>query len=248
VRDEADFDARRAAEPRFVRVTGEGHGMLLEPWRANSSTLAIAGVWAPRERLSAIALDLRRVAGSLQWSQVLSPLAAAADTVEYRAAGFEVMERIVAYTHALGRRARSPGHGVPVRPAVPADACRIAALDAEAFSEPWRYGEEDIRDMLERDLVLVVRGADAVEGYAAASRRGSTVSLTRIAVARSARRRGVGSALMAHVISWASSTGALGLSLCTQGSNEASRALYSSMGMREHDEELFMLRADALDV
>lgn len=248
VRDRAEFDACRAAAPHLMRVTDRGEGALLTPWRLEGDTLAIAGLWSARDRLAAIAHDLRRVAGSFGWARVFSPLVGPGEADAYRAGGFEHLEHIVAYTRALERREAGPPDTGPVRCAVAEDVCGIAAVDLGAFEEPWRLGVADVERLLASDHVVVAEGACGIQGYAAASLRGSTVSLGRIAVARPARRHGVASALLSHVVAWASSTGALGLSLCTQASNEGSRAFYASAGMREHDTELLMLRADALGV
>jgi len=65
--------------------------------------------------------------------------------------------------------------------------------------------------------------------------RGAGV-LVRLAVARGARRCGVGSALLADAARYVERAGAITLTLCTQETNEASRALYARAGMTEVEE------------
>jgi ribosomal-protein-alanine N-acetyltransferase len=86
---------------------------------------------------------------------------------------------------------------VPIRPATPADAGPLAALEAACFDTPWKAAPiaEEIANP--EALVLIAEDDPPPLGYAAFRRLATEGERRRIAVAPAARRRGLAAALLA---------------------------------------------------
>ncbi|TLM92968.1 MAG: GNAT family N-acetyltransferase, partial [Actinobacteria bacterium] len=81
--------------------------------------------------------------------------------------------------------------------------------------------------------------------YATCGAHGATATLGRLAVSPEARGRGIGAALVAEAARWSAGVGCETLSLCTQSTNEASRALYARLGFVEASERYVLGTRDA---
>ena len=129
--------------------------------------------------------------------------------------------------------------GVVLAEATPADAAAVAELDAECFEEFWRYGADELAELLSRERCTLAETADGeVIGYTLATVSRGAAVLSRLCTAPRARRLGVGAALLSDVGRWCRQTGASTIALCTQEENAASRALYASAGLVEIDRAL----------
>lgn len=84
-----------------------------------------------------------------------------------------------------------------IRKAVEADILQIAVIEAESFSDPWT--ESSLRSQLSQAFVIFLAAADEngkILGYIIGSQDGESAFIDNIAAADSARRQGVGTALM----------------------------------------------------
>lgn len=130
-----------------------------------------------------------------------------------------------------------------LRPATGGDLDAIEALEQVTFtSDAWS------REMLaaeltgpHRDYLVAVDESDAVVGYAGllAPRGGGQGDIQTIAVAHSARRRGIGAALLDALLEEARARGAHEVFLEVRADNPGAEALYTSrgfirIGVREH--------------
>jgi ribosomal-protein-alanine N-acetyltransferase len=79
---------------------------------------------------------------------------------------------------------------------------------------------------------FVAEGNEEIFGFAVASRAGQTAELESVAVAPSARRRGIGKKLCQQVMDW-SRSGASELELEVRVSSDGALALYRSLGFVE---------------
>jgi [ribosomal protein S18]-alanine N-acetyltransferase len=110
----------------------------------------------------------------------------------------------------------------------------VAALEAECFTNPWT------RDMLAAELarnrfarVYVVRVADTpVAAFCACWIVVDELHINTIAVAFPHRRKGLGLALMRHILQDVAGEGIRRATLEVRRSNEAARRLYASLGFR----------------
>jgi ribosomal-protein-alanine N-acetyltransferase len=234
--DSADqFSAYRDAGQWRVRVANKGEAAVLGVWRSHLDVLAMRGVWCSARHVEAFAEDARQVARELGLAHVLSPLLPVDLLGPYRRSGLELAERVVAMQgHPEGVLAADPPMGVTFRPGEAADLTALAELDAAAFDEFWRYGLAELADYATHERLVVAEAGDGeVIGYTLATMSRGAASLGRLAVAPRARRHGVARALVADVARWATKTGAITVSLCTQEGNAAARRLYAEAGFSE---------------
>ena len=122
-----------------------------------------------------------------------------------------------------------------IRPAEDRDVPKIAALESACFSDPW--SEASAAGTLHSPLgyVLIAEQPDGEGnalplGYLIASVFEDEGELLRIAAAPSARRRGVGEALLGHML--ADRPGVHTWRLDVRTKNAAAIALYEKFGFR----------------
>jgi len=113
----------------------------------------------------------------------------------------------------------------------PADLDAILALDEVCFHRPWTRAEyeRELQDPA-RSFLYVVRVDGTVVGYCSFWRIFDEIHLNNFAVHPSMRRRGVGRALLAHVLDVAAADGAPRATLEVRASNAAALALYEGSG------------------
>jgi ribosomal-protein-alanine N-acetyltransferase len=116
--------------------------------------------------------------------------------------------------------------------AIEADLDAIVALEADAFTNPWS------RDTLVWELrhsdvtrLYVLRGDEgAVAAFCSCWVIFDELHLNTVAVAIAARRQGLATALLEHVISDAQSSGAVRATLEVRASNTPALGLYTRLG------------------
>jgi ribosomal-protein-alanine N-acetyltransferase len=121
---------------------------------------------------------------------------------------------------------------VRLAPATPADAPSMAATHAKSF-EADSWSADDIAALLASPgafATLVRDNADTVQAFALARVAADEAELLTLAVAPSARRRGLGSALVEAVAGAAAAGGARRLFLEVAADNTAALALYRRAG------------------
>lgn len=231
----------RAAGPWRVRIAEPGDATIVARWRQHLDLLWIRGLWAPPQRIGGWLAELGRVAGVSGLSRVVSPLLTVPQLAPYLDAGLEIGDLIVALQAAPALvRPIPPPDGVTLREGTVHDLSEALVVDAESFAEFWRYGRPELAEAAEHGRFVVAESEGKVVGYTLCTVGRASAVLSRIAVAPSARRSGIASALLARVASDVRRTGATAITLCTQESNEASRALYRSVGFVEVDERYAM--------
>jgi ribosomal-protein-alanine N-acetyltransferase len=115
------------------------------------------------------------------------------------------------------------------------DLDRVAALEAECFTNPWT------RSMLEREIkgsnsarVYVLRAPDrAVAAFCTCWLIVDELHINTIAVDPAMRRAGLATVLMDYVMRDAARSGALRATLEVRASNEPARRLYARLGFVE---------------
>lgn len=135
----------------------------------------------------------------------------------------------------------------------------VAALEADAFTNPWT------RDMLERELrqsevarVYVLRlPGQPVAAFCTCWVIYDELHINTIAVDRSRRRQGLATALMRYVLEDAARGGAVRATLEVRRSNDAAQQLYQRLGFKvsavrhryytQPEEDALILWLDRLD-
>ena len=122
----------------------------------------------------------------------------------------------------------APPPGVRLEPA--RDSEVLARLQAEAFGDPLEATRAFVAPTVGvLDHVVAVRGKQPV-GCAVGVRAGPAVGVYGVAVAASARRRGVGAALTAEVLRRAQ---AAGCDLAHLNPSDLGRSVYAALGFRD---------------
>ena len=122
--------------------------------------LAMRGVWCSERHVSAFARDAADVSDGAWFRRVLSPLLPVDLLGGYRHVGMHDLAPIVAIQ---GTPDHMPVADVPPgvdaatrRP--PQTPWRVARLDAECFEEFWRYGADELAELLSRERCIARRG------------------------------------------------------------------------------------------
>ncbi|HSR40962.1 MAG TPA: ribosomal protein S18-alanine N-acetyltransferase [Longimicrobiales bacterium] len=125
-----------------------------------------------------------------------------------------------------------PGPGdLRIRPMEHGDVARVAELEAEAFSNPWK--PRTFRRLLERpgpELWVAELPGAGVVGYFVLWAVEGEGELANLAVDTEHRRRGIGSALLDRVLERARAGGVRSLFLEVRVSNEEAVRLYERRG------------------
>jgi len=248
------FSAYHAAAPWKVRVSENGAACVLGEWRDHLDVLAMRGVWCADGLVPTVCADACEVAREHGFARLLSPLLPVSLLDGYLRAGMDVYQRVVAMQGIPARIGSDPGAAVgasDVRLDVARadDVSEIAELDAACFDPFWRYGVTELDELTRTERAVVARsGSGQLIGYTLATVSRGAATLGRLAVDPQVRRRGVGRLLVADVATWAAEAGAFTLGLCTQEENVASRALYSSAGLREIEDRYALAIGDVRDV
>lgn len=240
-----EFVAFHAAAPWRVRINESGEAMVVAAWRAHMDLLAIRGLWAPRIRTEPLIGEVAAIARAHGFDRVLSPLLSESTVQPYLESGMCVAERIVAlqgFSAEIGIGAAAPG--ITVRAATADDVAAIESIDVQCFDEFWRYGLPEIAETLRGHTTVVCDEDETPLGYATCTVQGGTAMLARLAVAPAARHRGAGRLLLAEAAAWATRREVFAFTLCTQESNSASRALYTSAGMYELPERYVLAQRE----
>jgi len=119
---------------------------------------------------------------------------------------------------------------VILRPAVPADVPRLAALQAAGFELPWSPEALDATLAGEGVLAFAAEVEGAIEGFVVARVAAGEAEILTIAVDPARRRTGLGERLAAAVIEAAQSAGADVVFLEVAVDNPAAIALYEKLG------------------
>jgi len=120
-----------------------------------------------------------------------------------------------------------------IRPARPADAGRLAAIDAEVSFSPWSERQFAIvcsSTSGYRETALVVDEDDTLHGFVVLSQVLDEGAIHNIAVPRAQQRRGLGGLLLESAVTKLQAAGARLCLLEVRRSNKAARRLYESNG------------------
>ena len=136
----------------------------------------------------------------------------------------------------------SPSTVLTIRACVPQDLERIASIERASFSDPWTFETFSATLALRHLRFLVAEesgrsggagdggAAPTVVGYVVALMMADEGEIADLAVAPSARRRGIARSLLERTMAVAMEAGVRALYLEVRESNTAAQALYQSLG------------------
>lgn len=156
-----------------------------------------------------------------------------------RQMGFQIHQEIIVLQRDLPAsiEVTSPTEGVSIRPMVAADMDRIANIDAACFEALWVYSVNTLKLAFEQSsIALIAEMASLPVGYLLGTVIANTAHLARIAVKPEVTRHHIASRLIQHMFRTVSAMNIPNVTLNTQSDNQASLALYDTMGFRKTGE------------
>jgi ribosomal-protein-alanine N-acetyltransferase len=159
--------------------------------------------------------------------------------------GFHYVEEIVTL--------RRPGLALPpevplpveIRPAEDDDIKAITRVDQAAFTPPWQLTLSELRQAQRvAAMTTVAVKAGEIVGYQLSTLYFDGSHLARLAVAPTAQRMGIGSALLTDTLRRFSRRGVTSMTVNTQASNTRSQRLYADFGFVRNGYDLPVWMAD----
>ena len=190
--------------------------------------IAVEAVWRllwPLAREALIKQGLPAVAG-LSLEAWTSPL--------FISAGFQHTHDVVVLNRPPGLSTPAPTDNVAqVRLARSEDFGLISALDAEAFELPWRLSPAMVRLAISQaECLSVAEREGQIVGYQLTTPSRGGAHLARVAVSPAHQGRGIGAALVSHLIDYYNRRGGCEITVNTQHNNRASLAVYQKLGFQ----------------
>lgn len=146
--------------------------------------------------------------------------------------GFELKQKIVLLELKSGNLpAFSVPHGICIRPMQDADMSVVAQVDLAAFGQFWHNTENALqRARLQCASATVAEDDSGVIGYQLSTKNPLGAHLARLGVQPEVQGKGVGSALVSHLVQSFGASQLGRLSVNTQADNSASLSLYKKLG------------------
>lgn len=229
-----DFEAFWREAPWRVQVSEAGDAAVVERWRQHMGLLAIKGLWCAERDMSSILTDLRSLARTQGFDDVLSPIVPDTLLAPYEAAGMHVVR--CAVTMRVKRPTERNGElptGVGLRRAGVEDLDALLAVDAASFEPFWCYDAPSLSALLATHRAVAATSGDGLIGYTLCTVDRDEGMLGRLAVVPGERGRGTGAALLDDALGYCVRAGVRGVTLYTQEENRISRALYDGRGFRQ---------------
>lgn len=185
----------------------------------------------------------------LGFREAITAAIAPNEAAGFFAAGFTITEHLhlLERTITIGDRdAVAIPAGIQLRRGYKRDIPELLHVDGRSFGEFWRLdaaGIQDARTATAYARFRVAQRGDTLVGYAITGRQGRVGYLQRLAVDPTARRTGVGSALVLDGARWLARRHARTVLVNTQETNETALALYESLQFRRKPEGLHVLSA-----
>lgn len=150
--------------------------------------------------------------------------------------GFREIDQVITYLR--GQRPLAAPSDIDrssLRPAGPAEANTVLALNAAAFSPIWRYDDATTLSwLLTSEHAIVAEQDNEAAGFCLTAHPTGDgyAQLIRIGVHPDWQGHGIGRRLVSDAIRYSHQIGTLGVALNTQRSNATSRHVYESLGFR----------------
>jgi ribosomal-protein-alanine N-acetyltransferase len=162
-----------------------------------------------------------------------------------KGSGFADSGRVITYSLAPSRAELRSEADVRVVSMRQSDLASVERLDHAAFDPPWRMDSDALRETRRRSILAAVSlHKNRIAGYLMATPTSQGVHLTRLAVRPELQGRGIGRALIGHLVEHVRRRGAPRITVNTQSDNDRSHRLYRSLGFAESGESHPVFRFD----
>ena len=159
--------------------------------------------------------------------------------------GFVKRGRVIAYIQRTSRvQPENPIAGT-IGTMNESDLPEVEQVDHAAFSPPWQMDSDALRATRKRSQsAFVLRLENRIAGYLMAGVVPHGIHITRVAVRPEDQNKGVGRALVIHLLNYFYRQGAPKITVNTQIENRRSQQLYRSLGFLEMGESYPVFRYD----
>jgi ribosomal protein S18 acetylase RimI-like enzyme len=227
---------------RLSTVTWGPDRFRVGPWHAEDG---VAYVAVPPQVRPPSASGIRELIRHLTESGYRTVLTAALreqDLGSFLDAGFRERERLEVLGHDL-RSIPIPSSRFQLRRPRPGERSSVLAIDTTAFEHGWRLDRDGLAEAIAATARTRFRVALAQGpiGYAICGRAEDIGYLQRLAVAPSAQRSGIATALVSDALDWLLRRGARRCLVNTQRSNVAALSLYERCGFVREPSQLVVL-------
>lgn len=149
-----------------------------------------------------------------------------------RKSSFQHINDIVVMKRKPSNTDWPPGpNGISIQWMREEDLGRVYEIDQAAFAPMWRISPEDVHAaFLTGDVATVAADGEKIVGYQISTANVRGAALMRIAVLPDHQGRGVGAALLNHLLQAAAAWGDLSIAVNTQKTNKRSIRLYKKFG------------------
>jgi ribosomal protein S18 acetylase RimI-like enzyme len=185
----------------------------------------------------------------LGFREAITAAIAPNESAGFFAAGFTITEHLHLLERSVGPADRGTvtiPAGIELRRGTKRDIPELLEVDSRCFGAFWRLdaaGVQDARPATAYARFRVAVRDETLVGYAITGRQGRVGYLQRLAVDPSARRTGLGTALVLDGVRWLARRHARSELVNTQESNTTALALYESLQFRLKPEGLQVLSA-----
>ena len=119
-----------------------------------------------------------------------------------------------------------------IRNALEKDAAEIAEIEKDCFSSPWSEGSVLSEIQSRESVFLVAKKQKNIVGYISAKIISGEIYINNLAVKKECRNKGIATALLDTMISYAENEDCSFITLEVRVSNSAARGLYENFGFR----------------
>ncbi|MCU0497126.1 MAG: GNAT family N-acetyltransferase [Anaerolineae bacterium] len=153
--------------------------------------------------------------------------------------GFQADDLIVTLRRQKAAAPPAPRTQVWIRPVEIEQIPQLAAIDQAAFVAPWQLSQTDLRHAYKLAAICTAAWLeDQLVGYQLSTRHRDAAHLARLAIAPEFQGRGIGGALLSHLISFFQRQSVHTLTVNTQDTNTRSQRLYEFYGFQRNGYDL----------
>ncbi len=241
---QAELESIHASEPWRIRVSARGDAAVVSRWRDHLPYLAIDALWCPVTRIGDALADIRAVADTQGFTDIVSPPTPVEEMHPYVAEGMRPCVILATYqrSHLAEAAGRSAVEGIVVRTADPDDLRVLLDIDARCFDSFWRYDARHLSRFFASSRLAIAEQNGEALGYTLCTVSGSEGLLGRLCVVPERRREGIGSVLLSDTVHYVCGQGGQRVLLSTQTENAVSQRLYRGAGFRDTGRRYAFLR------
>lgn len=230
--------------PRSMQISVDDMACLglIGRWRSHLEIGAIKVLIASDLHKEQFLRYLISVLAEEGFKEVVSPPLKLDELPRFYQVGFRTDQRILVLLKTDLSRLLDIPVSVEVRRFDSSNLADLVRIEKESFSGFWRWGEEELKDIVDSDNCNVAFFQGANIGYNVTTIKGWDGTIARLAVLPRFQHRGFGSQMLIHSLLWFQTMNARSVLVTTQETNREARSLYAKFGFMNSNEDRYILR------